>query len=675
MKWIIPFLLLSGSAMAQTAGTFVAGQPLPAASLNAALAAKMDAPASFPSSAGVTDAMKLFGSQSGSNASATAAQVQGYVIALPAGKVLSWNGDVGLSRDATGDIAVGNGTQGDLTGSIDLAKVVFQANVNFTQTALGQLQLGSGGTPGTGGSLSLTNLTASGTVTGAGVTVTGLSGGPYCLQETSGVISSTGAACLASGSPGTTWAAYPVQWFTPFSTAAANNNFLYATTGSPGGTYTSPYQDILAIGERTINPTTHQNGAKCTAFDNPHFCGDEVAFGTNTLRRDIDGRDNTAIGDNAGAGITHGLENTLVGSSAGANLSTANDVIAIGVSACQNVTTLTNPLMCLGLSSFQNAGSTSGYGIALGVQTAITATTVQNTIAVGDGAGYNATSITDSVLIGRNAASNGTSISNSIYIGEGGPASGAYSNALWIGGGTNPPIQGNLSTNALLFPGTLTLSVAPVLSSLSGILQGNGGSAVTAVPTTGSGNVVLATSPTLTGVPVAPTAAVGTATTQIATTTFANAAAAARGLQSNGQQVITTNTTLGATQAGANTLVTGAGITITFPSTTATYALNNIGSANATLAFPSGSDFGITLYPQQQVVLAGDGTGYWRVITSSGVYITPPVAIASLPSSPVAGQRAAVNNADACTFGATPAHTTGSVFCPVIYNGSAWVAG
>jgi len=60
-------------------------------------------------------------------------------------------------------------------------------------------------------------------------------------------------------------------------------------------------------------------------------------------------------------------------------------------------------------------------------------------------------------------------------------------------------------------------------SNLTGILAvANGGTGVTT--STGSGSVVLATSPTLGGTPAAPTAAYGTSTTQIATTAFVQAA-------------------------------------------------------------------------------------------------------------------------------------------------------
>lgn len=122
-------------------------------------------------------------------------------------------------------------------------------------------------------------------------------------------------------------------------------------------------------------------------------------------------------------------------------------------------------------------------------------------------------------------------------------------------------------------------------------------------------------SPPLLGVPTAPTAAAATSTTQIATTAFTTTAVNAKGLQSNGQLSLSTNTTLSSTQQGANTLVSGAAVTLTFPSTTGTYALSNTDTTNAiTLAFPGTNDFRTKLYPGEQVIMAGDGAGNWHVV-------------------------------------------------------------
>jgi hypothetical protein len=68
-----------------------------------------------------------------------------------------------------------------------------------------------------------------------------------------------------------------------------------------------------------------------------------------------------------------------------------------------------------------------------------------------------------------------------------------------------------------------TTPAITLTTTITGILQGNG-TAISAASTTGSGAVVLAGSPTLTSTPLAPTAASGTNTTQIATTAFVTTA-------------------------------------------------------------------------------------------------------------------------------------------------------
>jgi microcystin-dependent protein len=76
----------------------------------------------------------------------------------------------------------------------------------------------------------------------------------------------------------------------------------------------------------------------------------------------------------------------------------------------------------------------------------------------------------------------------------------------------------------------IAISTAQVVSLTNALLPASGGTGITSLGTgvatalgqnvTGSGGAVLAASPTLTGTPLAPTAAAGTNTTQIATTAF-----------------------------------------------------------------------------------------------------------------------------------------------------------
>jgi hypothetical protein len=59
---------------------------------------------------------------------------------------------------------------------------------------------------------------------------------------------------------------------------------------------------------------------------------------------------------------------------------------------------------------------------------------------------------------------------------------------------------------------------------------------------------------------------------------------------------------------------------------------------------------------------------------SNGTIVTP-VAFASLPSSPVAGQRAMINNSAAAPLFLAVAAGGGAVTVPVFYNGTAWLVG
>jgi hypothetical protein len=112
-----------------------------------------------------------------------------------------------------------------------------------------------------------------------------------------------------------------------------------------------------------------------------------------------------------------------------------------------------------------------------------------------------------------------TGISGTLGVLNGGTgvtsSTGSGSNVLSTSPTLVTPVLGTPSS------GTLTNCTSlPLTSGVTGTLPvANGGTGVTS--STGSGSIVLSTSPTLAGTPLAPTAASGTNTTQIATTAFA----------------------------------------------------------------------------------------------------------------------------------------------------------
>lgn len=68
-------------------------------------------------------------------------------------------------------------------------------------------------------------------------------------------------------------------------------------------------------------------------------------------------------------------------------------------------------------------------------------------------------------------------------------------------------------------------------------------------------------------------------------------------------------------------------------------------------------------------------TGKFTTLSATGGTIVTPVAFASLPAAPVAGQRAMINNSAAAPAFLSAAAGGGAVTVPVFYNGTAWLVG
>jgi hypothetical protein len=126
---------------------------------------------------------------------------------------------------------------------------------------------------------------------------------------------------------------------------------------------------------------------------------------------------------------------------------------------------------------------------------------------------------------------------------------------------------------------------------------------------TTSSNLVFAASPTLTGTPLAPTAAPGTSTTQIATTAFVQNVAGALGTMSsqNANSVAITGGAINGTTIGATTPSTGAFTTLN------ANAVTTLGETTAVSATVATGTINYDVKTQGVVYYTSNATANWTV--------------------------------------------------------------
>lgn len=106
---------------------------------------------------------------------------------------------------------------------------------------------------------------------------------------------------------------------------------------------------------------------------------------------------------------------------------------------------------------------------------------------------------------------------------------------------------------------------------------------------------------------------------------------------------------------------------------------SNVGGGNVTVTSGNGTGTGtLSSLILQSPVAVGSGTGAQTMTTgltiSGGTAVMKGYTVATLPAAATQGAHAFVTDAVACTFLATLTGG-GATFCPVSYNGTAWVAG
>ena len=141
---------------------------------------------------------------------------------------------------------------------------------------------------------------------------------------------------------------------------------------------------------------------------------------------------------------------------------------------------------------------------------------------------------------------------------------------------------------------------------------------------TTSSNLVFSASPTLTGTPLAPTAAPGTNTTQIATTAFVTAATGTLGTMStqNANAVAITGGSVNGTTIGASTASTGAFTTLSANSTT---GLSGTTTLSGTTAITGALTINNLVTAGEKTTVsatASTGTINYDILTQSILYYT-----------------------------------------------------
>jgi len=212
----------------------------------------------------------------------------------------------------------------------------------------------------------------------------------------------------------------------PFTNTLGTSN--YRAGVNAGNTIASGGNFNVLIGGEAGTAITTGDGNTAVGFEalkTEDANGTNTAVGYRALKTLNGGADtnNTAVGNNAGAGITTGVQNTIIGALAGDSLGDADMNVAVGYNA-------------LTADTLGSRSTAIGRG-ALAVQNFTSATDSNNT-AVGFGAGVAVSTGTLNTIIGASAgAAINTGVSNNFFGKDAGDSTTSGDKNICIGQNAN----------------------------------------------------------------------------------------------------------------------------------------------------------------------------------------------------------------------------------------------
>jgi hypothetical protein len=409
-------------------------------------------------------------------------------ISMSAGQILQWNSDAGISRSSAAVLSIGNGTNNDSSGTLNLARLLATANVTAPQlistvatgtapfvvtstTQVANLSVATAGTAGTVTTAAQPNITSVGTLTSLAVTgnITGANVNGNYFGNGAGL---TGSASAFTANNANYLGGY--SWASPPQIGSSTANYGTFSGLTVNGTISSA--NITSSGNvsaANVNVTTgviYGNGSGLSAITGANVTG-TVANATYAVSAGSAATaTNATYATSAGSAATATTATYATTAGTAGSATTAGTVTTNAQPNITSVGTLTS-LAVTGNISAANVtanhfGNGSGLSSIAGAN--VTGTVANATYATSAGTATSATTATIATIAAAVTANNQPNITS---------VSTSFSNLTFAANGNitmsgaNSTLSGANLVNANYFTGTLTTATQPNITSV-GTLTG-----------------------------------------------------------------------------------------------------------------------------------------------------------------------------------------------------------